>query len=117
MVFTQGKLEDAVEILSQLVSRPYLKTPQIKMGEAARNVDYVCEEYLNAMKEVAKEATTVEKKPEQRRAKKQNSHPATNPRMQPRSRPETSPHVQPRSRQWLDSLMIYRARIPIDDDV
>lgn len=103
MVFTQGKLEDAVEILSQLVSRPYLKTPQTKMGEAARNVDYVCEEYLNAMKEVAKEATTVEKKPEQRHVRRQNPHPETNPRM------------QPRSRQWLDSLMIYRARIPIDD--
>lgn len=102
-MFTQGKLEDAVEILSQLVSRPYLKTPQTKMGEAARNVDYVCEEYLNAMKEVAKEATTVEKKPEQRHVRRQNPHPETNPRM------------QPRSRQWLDSLMIYRARIPIDD--
>ena len=72
LVFTQGKLEDAVEILSQLVSRPYLKTPQIKMGEAARNVDYVCEEYLKAMKEVAKEATTVEQKPEQRHVRKQD---------------------------------------------
>ena len=93
-----------MEILSQLVSRPYLKTPQIKMGEAARNVDYVCEEYLKAMKEVAKEATTVDPKPEQRQVKKQKPHPEANPR------------PQPRSGLLLDSLMIYRGRIPIDDD-
>lgn len=40
-------------MLSQVVNRPYLRTPQDKLKEIARNVDHTCEEYLNEMKEVA----------------------------------------------------------------
>lgn len=50
---TQGKLEEVVEMLSQVVNRPYLRTPQDQIKEIARNVDHTCEEYLNEMKEVA----------------------------------------------------------------
>ena len=49
----QGKLEDAVETLSQMVNREYLLTPQSKMSEAARNVDYLCDNYLTEMNFVA----------------------------------------------------------------
>ncbi len=42
-----------MEMLSQVVNRPYLNTPQSRMSEAARNVDYLCEEYLTEMREVA----------------------------------------------------------------
>ena len=49
----QAKLEEAVEILSEMVNRQYLRTPQSQMGEAARNVDCLCNEYLSEMKEVA----------------------------------------------------------------
>lgn len=49
----QGKLEEAVEVLAVMVSRQYLQTPQSKMNEAARNVDYLCSEYLTEMSAVA----------------------------------------------------------------
>lgn len=49
----QGKLEGVVEILSQMVNREYLMIPKHKMSEAARNVEFLCEEYLVEMKEVA----------------------------------------------------------------
>lgn len=49
----QGKLEDAVETLSEMVNRDYLLTPQSKMSEAARNVDYLCDNYLTEMNFVA----------------------------------------------------------------
>ena len=54
---TQGKLEEAVEMLAQVVNRPYLLTPQAKISETARNVDYLCEEYLAEMREVARAVT------------------------------------------------------------
>ena len=40
-------------MLSQVVNRPYLRTPKDQMTEIARNVDHTCEEYLNEMTEVA----------------------------------------------------------------
>ena len=43
-------------MLSQVVNRPYLRTPQDQIKEMARNVDHTCEEYLNEMKEVARGA-------------------------------------------------------------
>ena len=46
-------MEQAVEMLSEMVNRPYLRTPQTKMGEVARNIDYLCEEYLQEMRAVA----------------------------------------------------------------
>ncbi len=49
----QGKLEDAVEILSQMVNRDYLLTPQQNMSSAAHSVEFLCEEYLVEMQEVA----------------------------------------------------------------
>lgn len=49
----QGKLEEAVEHLSQMVNRDYLLTPQHKLKEAAQNVEYLCEEYLMEMEVVA----------------------------------------------------------------
>ena len=52
----QGKLEEVVEMLSQVVNRPYLRTPQTQIKEVARNVDHTCEEYLHEMKEVARAA-------------------------------------------------------------
>jgi ankyrin repeat/IBR domain-containing protein 1 len=52
----QGKLEEVVEMLSEVVNRPYLRTPQDRLQEMARNVDHVCEEYLHEMKEVARAA-------------------------------------------------------------
>ena len=52
----QDKLEEVVEMLSQVVNRPYLRTPQDQIREMARNVDHTCEEYLNEMKEVARAA-------------------------------------------------------------
>ena len=44
-------------MLAQVVNRPYLLTPQAKISETARNVDYLCEEYLAEMREVARAAT------------------------------------------------------------
>ena len=49
----QGKLEDAVETLSQMVNREYLLATHQKLNVAARNVEFLCEEYLSEMKEVA----------------------------------------------------------------
>ena len=43
-------------MLSQVVNRPYLRMPQDRLQEMARNVDHVCEEYLHEMKEVARAA-------------------------------------------------------------
>ena len=50
-------------MLSQMVNRPYLLTPQSTMSEAARNVDYLCEEYLKEMQEVAMVASIAQQKP------------------------------------------------------
>ena len=58
----QGKLEEAVEVVSQMVSRKYLLTPQSKMNEAARNVDHLCNEYLTEMSAVAAIAAMAVKK-------------------------------------------------------
>lgn len=99
MVLTQGKLEDALELLSQQVNRPYLQTPQAKMGEAARNVDYCCEEYLKEMREVAKVATVVEQKPKPK------------PRQQERRAIHTPPRRRPLPWLPVDSLRLYRAQI------
>jgi len=49
----QGKLEEAVELLSQIVSREYLLIPKHKINEAARNVECLCEEYSSEMKSIA----------------------------------------------------------------
>lgn len=49
----QGKLEEAVETLSQKVNRQYLLTTQQKLNVDARNVEFLCEEYLLEMREVA----------------------------------------------------------------
>ena len=49
----QGRLEAAVETLSQMVNREYLLTPQYKMKEVARDVDTLCEGYVVAMQQVA----------------------------------------------------------------
>lgn len=49
----QGKLEGAVEVLSQMLNREYLLIPKYKMNESARNVEILCEEYLSAMKDIA----------------------------------------------------------------
>eukprot|EP00731_Ephydatia_muelleri_P020036 Em0012g861a len=46
----QSNLEGSVERLSQMVNRPYLCTPHSTMVVAARDVDCVCEMYLQAMK-------------------------------------------------------------------
>ena len=42
-----------METLSEMVNREYLLTPQSKMSEAARNVDYLCDNYLTEMNFVA----------------------------------------------------------------
>ena len=49
----QGKLEEAVEILSQMANREYLLIPRHKMSKSAQQVEFLCEEYLVEMKEVA----------------------------------------------------------------
>ena len=59
---SQGKLEEAVEVVSEMVNRQYLRTPRSKMSEAARNVDFLCNEYLSEMKEVAANAARAVKK-------------------------------------------------------
>ena len=45
-----------------MVNRQYLRTPRSKMSEAARNVDFLCNEYLSEMKEVAANAARAVKK-------------------------------------------------------
>ncbi len=52
----QGKLEDAVEMLSQMVNREYLHTTQHRLSVAARNVELLCETYLSGVQEVADSA-------------------------------------------------------------
>jgi hypothetical protein len=49
----QGKLEDAVETLSQMVNREYLLSTQQRLVVAAKNVEFLCEEYLVGMRDVA----------------------------------------------------------------
>ena len=55
----QGKLEGAVEVLSQMLNREYLLIPKHKMSEAARNVEFLCEEYLAEMEDIARIAGRV----------------------------------------------------------
>ena len=55
----QGKLEGAVEVLSQMLNREYLLIPKHKMSEAARNVEFLCEEYLAEMEDIARMAGRV----------------------------------------------------------
>ena len=45
-----------------MVNRQYLLTPRSKMSEAARNVDFLCNEYLSEMKAVAANAAYAVKK-------------------------------------------------------
>ncbi len=45
-----------------MVSRQYLLSPRAKMSEAARNVDYLCGEYLTEMSVVAVIASLAVKK-------------------------------------------------------
>lgn len=52
----QGKLEGAVETLSQMVNREYLLATQQKLIMAAKNVQVLCEEYLLSMHKVAEVA-------------------------------------------------------------
>ena len=42
-----------MEILSQMVNREYLLASQQRLNVASRNVDFLCEEYLSEMREVA----------------------------------------------------------------
>ena len=93
MIYLQGKLEDAVEILSQQACRPYLHTPHSRMSGMARNVDYLCEEYIQEMSLVAEVA-----------AKAQQTVPTPKPAPLPRIR-------QQRQRFGIvDSLELFRSR-------
>ena len=46
----QDNLEEAVEILSQMVNRPYLCTPHSIMAATARNVSSHCDKYLKSIR-------------------------------------------------------------------
>jgi len=50
-VALQTELEECTETLSQMISRPYLRTPRSKIVEAARNV---CGKRLEFLSAVAK---------------------------------------------------------------
>lgn len=52
-VALQEKLEDAVETLSQMVNREYLLATQQRLVVAAKNVEFLCDEYLVGMRDVA----------------------------------------------------------------
>lgn len=52
IVRVQGKLEEVVEILAQMISRPHLNTPRSELTETALTVSHVCEEFLTVMREV-----------------------------------------------------------------
>lgn len=49
----QGKLEEMVETLSQMVNRPYLCTPHSTMAATTRSVDSLCDKYLKSIRHVA----------------------------------------------------------------
>lgn len=108
----QGKLEEAVEMLSEMVNRPYLKTPQSKMSEAARNVDYLCEEYLTEMEEVAHAALLAQ---EESNAPRQQKPPSPVRPQRPLvfdgtlvfELPRTRPPGRPVQGNLVDSLEIY----------
>lgn len=87
----QGKLEEAVELLSEMVNRKYLNTPPSQMGEAARNVDAVCDEYLKEMREVANIAYSSVL--DEKRRKEMESRPAAS---------KAPPSLPPR-RPWADT--------------
>ena len=45
-------MEEVVEMLAQMVSRPYLNTPRADMSETARNVEYINTELTEVLREV-----------------------------------------------------------------
>jgi len=45
----QTELEECTETLSQMISRPYLRTPRSKIVQAARNVSSKRHEFLSAV--------------------------------------------------------------------
>ena len=45
----QTELEESTEMLSQMVSRPYLRTPRSKIVQAALNVQQKRHEFLDAI--------------------------------------------------------------------
>ena len=61
----QGKLEEIVEMLAQMVNRPYLNTPREDMTGAARNVEYICQELKDVMRGVVLTGFKVEPPPPQ----------------------------------------------------
>jgi ankyrin repeat/IBR domain-containing protein 1 len=49
IVFLQTELEECTEVLSQMISRPYLRTPRSKIVQAAQNVQLKRHEFLGAI--------------------------------------------------------------------
>ena len=58
--FTQGKLEEVVENLAQMVNRPYLNTPRTDMASRARDVSFICQEFTEVMRDVVLSGLTEE---------------------------------------------------------
>ena len=52
LLYSKGKLEEVVEMLAQMVSRPFLNTPQADMAERSRDVEYIHRELLEMLREV-----------------------------------------------------------------
>lgn len=45
-------MEEVVEMLAQMVSRPYLNTPQADMAERSRDVEFIQDELMEMLREV-----------------------------------------------------------------
>lgn len=103
----QGKLEEAVEILSQMVNREYLLIPKHRMSEAARNVESLCEEYLVEMKEVAVMAGRVVLGIEDEERRKQ--------RIEERRREDEARAARPPSPPTLDEILFLEHLIRLMD--
>ena len=53
-------------MLAQMVNRPCLNTPRAELQETARNVEYVCQEFRECMREVVVEGLKPEPPPKPR---------------------------------------------------
>ena len=59
----QGKLEEVLEMLAQMVNRPCLNIPRAELQETARNVECVCQEFRECMRGVVVEGLKPEPPP------------------------------------------------------
>lgn len=67
---TQGKLEEVLEILAQMVNRPCLNTPRADLQETGRNVEHVCQEFRESMRGVVVEGLKAEPPPPPRETRR-----------------------------------------------